>query len=264
MEKFALITGATSGIGRELANQLADDDYNLVLVARKAEELSLAAEELSLRRSDIKVVSIAKDLTEDKAAEEIFKEINDKNISIDLLVNDAGVGQGGAFNENQLEKDLYIIQLNIVALTKLTKLFLPALIKKRSGGILNLGSVAGFQPGPLMAVYHASKAYVNSFSEALAEELKDTGVTVTCLCPGPTATNFFERADLENSRVAKNAEITMMSAEDVAKGGYQAFKDGERIYVAGAMNKIMTFMRRVIPISLQAKQSKKFYETVEE
>lgn len=264
MKKFALITGASSGIGKELAIQCLKNDYNVVIVSEKEKELANAAEEMQTISSTMQVMPLVKDLTKENSPEEIFSQMEKNGIAIDLLINNAGVGQKGSFDEIPLEKDLYLIQLNIEALTKLTKLFLRPMLKRGAGKILNAGSIAGFQPGPLLAVYHATKAYVVSLSEALAEELKDTGVTVTCLCPGPTETNFFERAYMEDSRVVVYGDQTMMDAKTVAEGGFKAMQDGERIYVPGLTNKTLTFLRRVMPIAVQAKLNKKFYESVEE
>lgn len=262
MEQYALITGASSGIGRAIAFELARDGYHLVITAKNADQLQQVAQELSTVRPGISVIPIAKDLTKPGAAHELYSEVEGKAIHIETLVNDAGVGQWGEFASIPFDKYRYIIRLNVEALAELTSLFLPRMLERGSGRILNLGSVAGFQPGPLLAVYHATKAFVVSFSEALAEELKDRNITVTCLCPGPTATHFFERADMEEAWIVQKGHI--MSAEDVARVGYKALKDGERVYIAGAPNKVLTFMRRVIPTSLQARIHKSLYESTEE
>jgi short-subunit dehydrogenase len=176
------------------------------------------------------------------------------------------VGQKGNFVDIPAEKYSELIHLNVMSLTHLTRLFLREMVDRNEGKILNLGSVAGFQPGPLMAVYHATKAYVVSLSEAVATELEDmeSKVTVTCLCPGPTDTNFFSRADLEDTNVVHYKDKTMQSPEEVAKGAYKALMDGERIFIPGTTNKVSTFIRRVIPKSTQSKFQKKFYETYEE
>lgn len=258
MRPHVLVTGGSSGIGKELARQFASDGYDAILVADNQQRLSAAREELTRAAPGAEITTIVKDLTAENSPREIFQEIESRGIEIDALVNDAGVGQWGRFADTPLERDLYVIRLNIEALTALTKLFLPKMLERNRGGILNLGSIAGFQPGPLLAVYHATKAYVVSFSEALAEELKETKVTVTCLCPGPTATHFFERADMEEAWIVKHGKV--MDAKAVAEAGYQAFKSGERIYIPGATNKVLTLMRRVMPKSLQAKLHKSVYQ----
>ncbi len=261
MTPTALITGASSGIGKALAHQFASKGFNIVAVASQDTKLDLAAAELRAQHG-VHVVEIVKDLTRASAPREVFEEMRERGITVDVLVNDAGVGQGGPFSESSLEQDLHIIRLNVEALTILTKLFLKDMLLRDSGKILNVGSVAGFQPGPLLAVYHATKAYVNSLSEALAEELKDTNITVTLLCPGPTDTDFFRRADLEESRVYE-ADM-LMEPEKVAEIAFDALMDGERVIIPGMSNKVMTFTRRMMPLALQAKFNKKFYEMKEE
>ena len=191
--KTALITSASGGIGYELAKLFANDHYNLVLVARNASKLAQVADELQ-RQFGISAKSIPLDLTAPTAPQFLFDQLQREDIAVDILVNNAGYGVFGEFAKIPLEDTLGQIQLNVTALTHLTKLFLGSMIERRSGKIMNVASVAGFQPGPLMAVYYATKAYVISFSEALANELADKGVTVTCLCPGATETAFAGRA----------------------------------------------------------------------
>lgn len=256
-----LITGASSGIGKALARQFAGEGFNIVAVASNDAKLELAAAELRATYA-VDIVDIAKDLTQSTAAQEIYDEVLRRGITIDVLVNDAGIGQGGTFATSPIEKDIEIIRLNVESLTRLTKLFLADMLLRDSGRILNVGSVAGFQPGPLLAVYHATKAYVNSFSEALAEELKDTNVNVTLLCPGPTNTDFFDRADLEDSRVFESGML--MEPEEVAEIAYDALMNGERVVIPGMSNRVMTFTRRLMPLAMQAKLNKKFYEVKEE
>jgi len=263
--KNVLITGASSGIGKALAVQFAKNNYNIIAVAQDPEKLENLKNEVETTYG-VAVTTIEKDLAADNAGKELHQTIKEKGLGVDILVNDAGVGEHGYFADNSIEKYSEIIHLNVVALTQLTHLYLKEMISKNEGRILQLGSIAGFQPGPLMAVYHASKAYVVSLSEALATELNDmeSDVTITCLCPGPTDTNFFSRAHAENTKVYENKEATMQNPEEVAEGAYNALMDGERVYIPGAMNKVMTFMRRVIPKSLQANMQKQYYETVEE
>ncbi|MEX0904903.1 MAG: SDR family oxidoreductase [Balneolaceae bacterium] len=261
MQKTVLITGASSGIGKALANEFANNSYNLVIVAEKARELSQAADEIKNNRS-VDITEIPEDLTHEHVPQEIYDHLKKNNIQVDVLVNNAGVGQREKFHESDIEKDIKIIRLNIEATTRLTKLFVKDMVTRGDGKILNVGSVAGFQPGPLLAVYHASKAFVVSFSEAISDELEGTGVTVTALCPGPTDTHFAERADMENSRIFQDGMV--MKPSKVAESGYKALMDGERIIIPGMSNKALTFTRRLIPKSMQASLNKKFYEVKEE
>lgn len=263
--KTVLITGASSGIGKALAHQFASNNYDIIAVAQHKNKLTEAAQELKSKYG-INVWTIQKDLAHDNAAQELYDEVKEIGRTVNILVNDAGVGQGGMFTEIPMERYMELIHLNIIALTHLTRLYLPEMVARNEGRILQLGSVAGFQPGPLLAVYHATKAFVVSLSEAIATELDEleSDVTITCLCPGPTDTDFFSRADLKDTRVYQNKEMMMQSPEKVAEGAYEALMDGERVYIPGATNKAMTFIRRVIPKSLQARMQKQFYEKVEE
>lgn len=257
----ALITGASSGIGKALAHKFAEHNYNLVLVAEMATELSRAAQELR-EKYPVEIVEMPKNLTDEQAPREIYDNLSRRNIEVDILVNNAGVGQKEKFHESDIEKDIYMIRLDIEALLRLTKLFVKDMVSRGSGKILNLGSITGFHPGPLLAVYNASKAFVISFSEALADELEDTGVTVTVLCPGPTDTNFFNRADMENARILQDGVV--MKPDKVAEIGYKALIEGERVVVPGMSNKILTFARRLMPKSTQATLNRKLYEVKEE
>jgi short-subunit dehydrogenase len=261
MDRIAVVTGGSSGIGLALAREFAADGHDLVLVSEQEAELEAAATRIR-RDHAVEVVPLTQDLTMDDAAERVLAEVRAMGGTVEALVNDAGVGRRGRFIDIPIEQDRYLIRLNLEALTRLTKLFLPAMVARGGGRILNLGSIAGFQPGPLLAVYHATKAYVVSLSEALAEELKDTGVTVTCLCPGPTATDFFDRAEMEDTKVVQKGDL--MDPDEVARVGYAAMQRGERLVIPGAINKVMTFTRRMIPVSLQAKVNKQLYEQAEE
>ena len=240
----ALITGASSGIGLELANLFARDGNDLVLVARNEGRLRQLASQLE-GEFGIATRVLATDLAKPHAAQELVMTLNVHEVTIDALVNNAGFGLSGPFVTTDLDKELEMIQVNIVALTELTKLLLPGMVARRSGRILNLASTAAFQPGPLMAVYYATKAYVLSFSEAIADELRDSGVTVTALCPGPTDTGFAVAARLESSRLFNMAKP--MSSAAVARVGYEAMKRGKRVVIPGMRNKLLAQSIRVTP-----------------
>lgn len=246
----ALVTGGSGGIGLELAKVLARNGFDLVLVARKRDTLEAAAGQLE-GKFDVRVHVFAADLRRREAPQEIFDFLQNENIPVEVLVNNAGFGLGGEFSETAVERELEMIQVNIVALTHLTKLFLAPMIKRKSGRVLNVASTAAFQPGPLMAVYYATKAYVLSFSEALAEELRNTEVTVTALCPGPTDTDFADTAEMGNSRLFNRFGIA--DAADVAKYGYDAMMSGKRLAIPGIKNKILAQANRLAPRSLSAK-----------
>ncbi|HJQ11395.1 MAG TPA: SDR family oxidoreductase [Gemmatimonadaceae bacterium] len=250
LRRTALVTGGSGGIGFELAKVLARNGFDIALIARKRDTLEAAAGQLEGQHR-VKVHVFAADLTRPDAPESIFDFLRNESIPIEVLVNNAGFGLGGEFAETDLDRELEMIQVNIAALTHLTKLFLPAMIKRRSGRILNLGSTASFQPGPLQAVYYASKAYVLSFSEALAEELRNTGVTVTVLCPGPTATDFASTAGVGNSRLFTLFGVA--DAADVAEFGFQAMMAGKRVAIPGIKNKIVAQANRFSPRALTAK-----------
>ncbi len=250
MNKTALITGASSGIGYELAKLLARDRCNLVLVARNESKLQQIASELT-EKFGVSVKVIAKDLAVPTSPEEIWQELQTAGITIDVLVNNAGYATYGLFAETELESELKMMQLNMVTLTHLTKLLLPGMLERRAGKILNIASTAAFQPGPLMAVYYASKAYVLSFSEALANELQGTGVTVTVLCPGPTASGFQARANMENSKLVKDKSI--MDAQQVAAIGYRGLNNNQTVVIPGWKNKFLTLTVRFTPRNLLTK-----------
>jgi short-subunit dehydrogenase len=192
-----------------------------------------------------------------EAPQEILAELARDRLSIDILVNNAGLAHRGKFWEIPIEDDMSILRLNVEALLRLTKFFLPAMIKQCQGRVLNVASVAGFEPGPLLAVYHASKAFVLSFTEALATELENTGVTATALCPGPTDTDFFEKSGMLRARLFQRANV--MAPQDVAKAGYEGLMAGERIVVPGVANKIIVFSRRLLPEATLAKMTEKLY-----
>lgn len=243
----ALVTGASGGIGLEFAKLLAKDDYNLVLVARSRDKLDQIKAELEKRRG-ITVRVIAKDLADPRAPEEIYAELGQVGVPIDILVNNAGYALYNPYAEEDKQKIIDMLQVNIMALSNLTRLFLPAMLERKHGRVLNMGSTAAFVPGPLMAVYYASKAYVLSFSEALAEEVKGTGVTVTVLCPGATESGFQKRAGMEGSRLVSGRQLP--SAASVARAGYDAMMKGKTLEVPGLGNKAVPFFARLTPRSL--------------
>jgi short-subunit dehydrogenase len=238
----ALITGASGGIGYELAKIFARDHHNLILVARSADKLAQVARELQAHGVTVKIVAL--DLAAPIAPKFLFDQLQSEKISVDILVNNAGFGVHGQFAEMPEAEILGQIDLNIRALTELTRLFLPPMIARRSGRVMNVASTAGFQPGPLIAVYYATKAYVISFSEAIANELHGTGVTVTCFCPGATHTGFADRAGIEKSRLF---QLGAMSAEKVARDGYRAMMRGRTLAISGAHNWLVAQSTRFAP-----------------
>jgi uncharacterized protein len=244
--KTALITGATSGIGKELAKLFAKDHYNLVIVARNQQELKTTASEL--QAFGIEVRTIAKDLSKMEEAKALCAEVNQP---IDVLVNDAGQGVYGLFHDNELERELDIIHLNICATVILTKHFLKQMVARGEGRILNLGSVAGKLPGPWQAVYHATKAFVLSFTTAVREEVKDSGVSLTALLPGVTDTDFFNKAGMLDSKAVQDKEA-MAHAADVAQAGYDALMAGEDRVIAGFKNKLQVNAANLMPDSMVA------------
>jgi len=228
-----LITGASGGIGYELAKLFAQDRYNLVLVARSGEKLSRLAGELQTQHG-VRVTVVPVDLGETLAAKFLFDQVQREGVHVDILVNNAGFGTLGEFAQLPEGEIVGQIELNITALTRLTRLFLGPMLERHSGRIMNVASTAAFQPGPLMAVYYATKAYVLSFSEALANELRGSGVTVTCFCPGATNTGFAKRAGLEGSRLFK--QIGAMNVETVARDGYRGLMAGRTVVISGIHN----------------------------
>jgi uncharacterized protein len=254
----ALITGASVGLGREFARVCARDGLDLVLVARSQSALDTVAEELraSTKRS---VVTIARDLSEPGASQDVFDRLTQLGATVEVLINNAAFGLYGRFWEVDRVQQSQMVQLNIAALTELCQLFVPVFVARRRGYILNLASTAAFQPGPLMAVYYASKAYVVSFSLALANEVRQSGVTVTCLCPGPTATEFAGRAKLTGTRLFSGRRV--MNAAAVAETGYKAMKRGRSLVIPGRMNRLMAFFTRFSPIALNAAIARKFQES---
>jgi uncharacterized protein len=254
----ALVTGGSGGIGLELAKNLARAGFDLVLVARKRDALEAAAGQLE-GKFGVKAHVFAADLRIPDSPQAIFDFLRNEDINIEILVNNAGFGLGGEFSETELQRELDMIQVNVVALTHLTKLFIPAMIKRKSGRVLNVASTAAFQPGPLMAVYRATKAYVLSFSEALAEELRNSGVTVTALCPGPTHTDFAQTARLRSSRLV--SAFGVADASEVATFGFEAMMHGKRVAIPGFKNKILAQANRITPRALSVKLARITQET---
>ena len=254
--KTALITGASFGVGLELARIFAREAHNLVLVARSADKLRQMASELEKAHSTRSLI-LAADLSEPGAAAYVLDQTTRANIAVDILVNNAGFGQYGFFAESDLEECLRQIQLNVTTLTHLTRLYLPEMLERKEGRILNVASTAAFQPGPLMAVYFATKAYVLHLSEALANELEGTGVTVTCLCPGATATEFHKRANATGMRLLS---MGTMDARTVAEGGYRALMAGKPVVISGFKNWLVAQSVRFSPRKLVTAIARKTQE----
>jgi short-subunit dehydrogenase len=253
--KTVLISGASFGIGMEFA-LFARENYNLVLVARSADKLRQLASEFE-KQNGARSLILATDLTEPGASAYVLDQTTRAGIQVDVMVNNAGFGQYGLFAESDLEECLRQIQLNVTTLTHLTRLYLPAMIERKSGRILNVASTAAFQPGPLMAVYFATEAYVLHLSEALANELNGTGVTVTCLCPGATATEFHKRANATGQKLLK---FGSMDARTVAEEGYRALKAGKPVVIAGFKNWLVVQSVRFSPRSLVTAIARKTQE----
>jgi short-subunit dehydrogenase len=256
MKQTVLITGGSQGIGLELARIFAANDFDLVLVARRQEQLDQAAQEL--RKLGAGVTVIAKDLFDTANARALYDEVQARQINIDVLVNNAGQGLFGKFIETDLEEEMAIVQLNICSLVTLTKLFVKDMLQRGAGKILNVSSIAGKVPGPYQSVYHGTKAFVHSFTEAVRNELKDTGVTLTSLLPGATYTDFFHKADMEASKIAQDDKLA--DPAQVAKDGYEALMQGKDMVVSGMQNKLLVAMSNVLPDSLAAETMRKQQE----
>jgi short-subunit dehydrogenase len=254
----ALVTGASSGIGLELSTLLARDRHDLVLVARSRARLEAIARGLT-EEFGVAVTILARDLARPETPAEIARELDERRLTIDILVNDAGFGVYGPFAETPIEKELEMIQVNAAALTHLTKLLLPRMLQRRRGRILNVASTAAFQPGPLMAVYYATKAYVLSFSEALANELAGTGVTVTALCPGPTITEFQKQAGMGKTLLFHSPLV--MKAPEVGRAGYEGMMRGKTLVIPGIANLALVEALRVTPRRLVTAIARRIQET---
>jgi uncharacterized protein len=254
---MVLITGASSGIGRELAKCFAAEGCRLILVSRKRQALQALADELhSAHKTQSEVLPF--DLSQPVAPARIYEHFQVHGTKVDVLVNNAGFGARGPFASLPVERQLEMVQVNVTAVMHLARLLLPAMVQRRHGGILNVASTAGFVPGPGMAVYYATKAFVLSFSEAIAEELTGTGVTVTALCPGPTETNF---ANVAGARTSRLFAKTAMSAEAVARLGHSAFRRGRAVEIAGFGNRLLVGSVRLAPRLVVRKMAKLFNAT---
>jgi short-subunit dehydrogenase len=262
MAHTALITGGTSGIGLELAKLFAGDGYNLVLVARHEEDLTQTANLLN-GEFGTNVTTIAKDLFLPESGFELYEEVKQKGIIIDVLVNDAGQGSYGLFVESDLQRQLDIIQLNVSSLVVLTHQWLKEMVARGDGKILNLSSIAGKIPGPWQAVYHGTKAFVQSFTEAIRSEVKDKGVTITALLPGVTDTDFFNKADMNSSKVVQDKD-NMADPAQVAKDGYDALQRGEDMVVSGFKNKAQIAMNAITPDETAADRMGKMQEPADQ
>lgn len=252
-DETALITGASSGLGLEFAKLCASDGYNLLLVARNEEKLNQVKNELE-NAYGISVSVFACDLSKKDAARNVYDFALEQELNIGILINDAGFGDAGKFYQRDWLKQYNMVQVNIIALMQLTYLFLKPMVQKGRGKILNISSIAAFCAGPYMSVYYASKAFVRSFSEAMADEVKGTGVTVTSLCPGPTATGFEKNADMgTNSTMFRRPA----SAEEVAKAGYEAMLRGKVLRYPSAFTKLMNIGARLLPRSVARKYATK-------
>lgn len=250
--KSVLITGASTGIGYELAHILATHGFDLALVARDEQRLNTVAAELKQKFGrDVKV--IVADLAKVETPRQIYDRLQRENFPVSVLINNAGSGVYGAFADTALDRDIAVLRLNMESVVVLTKLFLKQMLARREGKILNVASVAAYQPDPLLGVYGATKAFVLSFSAALSVELKNSGVTVTAICPGTTATEFHKRAGLDRSKLMRHGMMKAMSAQTVAEIGYRAMMNGKPIVIPGMMNRILVGLAKCSPSMLSGK-----------
>jgi len=254
----ALITGASTGIGRELAYIAAENGYDVALVARTAAPLEAVAADIQ-RKTSRKAYVFPADLSEPNASRALIADIAQAGLTIDVLINNAGFGLVGKLWELPEDQQMQMVNLNIGALTQLTRLYLPDMIERRSGYVLNVASTAAFQPGPLMSIYYASKSYVVSFSEAVHNEAKEFGVKICCLCPGPTRTEFDKRAGVSKAKLFESGNV--MSAVEVAQIGWNAMRAGKSLVVAGYMNATMAFLTRFAPRQMAASMARAMQET---
>ncbi|TGK99384.1 SDR family NAD(P)-dependent oxidoreductase [Leptospira levettii] len=243
--KYALITGASTGLGKDFAHSLAKKGYTPILVARSADRLKSLASELK-QKYGVEGVVITEDLSLPNAAEKVYKVVKKLNLNVNCLINNAGYGLNGEFHKNSFSEESKMIQLNVTTLAELCHLFLQDMVTSKDGYILNVASTAAFQPGPLMTNYYATKAYVLSLSEGLAEEVKDYGITVSCLCPGPTRTEFFERANMSGSKLVKSSFLAMNS-QDVVEIGLKALFAKCVVKIPGFINFLLAESVRITP-----------------
>jgi short-subunit dehydrogenase len=245
---IALVTGASSGIGANLARELAKDGHDLILAARRIEPMQVLAKEFSKHGANSTIM--ATDLSKSGAAAALVRDIETRGLSVDVLINAAGLGANGRFDTSDPRRVNEMLQVNIVALTELTRMLLPPMVAKGQGKVMLVASTAAFQPGPEMAVYCSSKAYVLNFGEAIAYELRDSGVAVTTLCPGATETEFARVAEAGKSALFKGGLVPVMSAPEVARLGYQGLKAGRGVVITGLVNRIMAASSRLAPASM--------------
>ena len=253
MSETVLVTGASSGIGLELAKLFAESGRNLILVARSKDKLETLRADL-VDKLKVHVEVITADLAEVNAAVSLVDEINSRKLVVDILVNNAGFGELGRFAEIGIDRQMNMVRLNVVTVVQLTRLLLPEMIKRKRGGILNVGSTAAFQPGPNMAVYYATKAFVLSFTEAIHEELLDSNIKVVCLSPGPTETGFGEDSGMSETKVFTS---NTMDSKSVAKSGFDAYESNRAFVIPGLKNWFLAFLTRFVPRSLTRKLVKK-------
>jgi short-subunit dehydrogenase len=249
--KWAVVTGASAGLGVEFAKLCAKDGYSLILIARRKEKMDELAADLLKNHADIQIKVIAQDLAKAGAAQTVHEKIMAITHDIDVLINNAGFGAAGSFPNPDLKRQMEMIDLNVRTLVELTGLFLSRMLTRKMGRILNVGSLAGFQPGPYMSIYYATKAFVNSFTEALHEELGDSGVTCTLLAPGPVHTEFGQVAKTDTSRLFRRQPVS--EAAEVAECGYKAMRDGKDIAIPGLSAKIVPQLLRFSPRALVRK-----------
>lgn len=259
--EYALVTGATSGIGYELAKQFAKNGYDLVMVARNHDDLKKKADEF--KSYGVNVITIAKNLFIEEDAYSLYSELKLNGISPSILVNDAGQGIYGKFQDTDIHREVDVVNLNIVSVLILTKMFLKDRLPKGSGKILNLASIASKAPGPWHSVYHGTKAFILSWSEAIREELKDTGITVTALLPGPTDTDFFNKADMNESKILEDRD-NLASPEEVAIDGFNALMNGDDKVVSGLKNKLTVAMSNIATDSMAAHRMAEMQKPVNE
>ena len=244
-QRLVLITGASGGIGEAFANVVAEDNCDLILVARNENELNRVRGLIAAKFAKRQIGVVGTDLSQPEAGAKLVEELKERQLLPDVLINNAGCGIYGRTAELPYEQQIGVVDLNVRALTDLTLRLLPAIVARKSGGVINVASTAAFMPGPYMSLYYASKAYVLSFSEALAAELEGTGVTVTALCPGPVATGFQERAQMQDLKFLRF--LSSLSPQEVALAGWEGFKQHRRVVLPGTLNKASAYAGRYMP-----------------